>query len=142
MLQKLNHDTLPQHVTILGWLYIVSSLVGLVIGCLFMFLFSGIAVAAADREGTPVLILIALFLGGFLFLVGLPSLIAGIGLLRRQGWARVLALILGFFQLPSFPVGTALGLYTFWVLFQDAAPAYFASATGSTAITPDGGTGQ
>lgn len=142
MLQKLDREALAQHVTILGWLYIATSLIGLVAACLFMLLFTGIAAAAHDAEGTPVLLTIGTLLGGFLALIGVPSLIAGIGLLRRHNWARILALVLGFFQLPSFPIGTALGLYTLWVLFQDAAPAYFARAAGSTAITTDAGNPQ
>lgn len=137
MLQQLKPETIGQHVTILGWLYIASSALGLVVMCLFMFLLSGLGIAANDSEGTPILLLIAMCGGAFMALVAAPGLFAGIGLLRRQAWGRVLALIVGLFQLPGFPVGTALGLYTFWVLFQDAAPGYFARETANTAITPD-----
>lgn len=44
------------------------------------------------------------------------ALVAGIGLLTRKSWARGLALFLGFLCLVKLPVGTALGIYTFWVL--------------------------
>ena len=49
----------------------------------------------------------------------LPSIIAGIGLLYKQKWALILALILGCFKLFSFPIGTALGVYTIWVYAED-----------------------
>jgi phage shock protein PspC (stress-responsive transcriptional regulator) len=43
--------------------------------------------------------------------------IAGYGLLQRERWARVLALVMGFISLfINIPFGTALGIYTMWVL--------------------------
>jgi len=42
--------------------------------------------------------------------------ITGWGLLRRESWARILALVLGFLILINIPFGTALGVYTLWVL--------------------------
>jgi hypothetical protein len=42
--------------------------------------------------------------------------LVGIGLLRRERWARLLALIAGILVLIKFPIGTALGIYTLWVL--------------------------
>lgn len=47
------------------------------------------------------------------------NLIAGLGLLAYQGWARYLAMILSIFDLFNLPVGTAVGLYTLWVLMHD-----------------------
>jgi len=55
-------------------------------------------------------------IGGFLVVKGIVGIIAGWGLLDRQYWARILALILGFLSLLHFPLGTALGIYTLWVL--------------------------
>jgi hypothetical protein len=40
----------------------------------------------------------------------------GISLLRRKPWGRVLGIVLAIFALFKFPVGTALGIYTLWVL--------------------------
>ena len=42
--------------------------------------------------------------------------LAGWGLLHREPWARVVALVLGFVSLFNIPFGTALGIYTMWVL--------------------------
>ena len=41
---------------------------------------------------------------------------AGWGLMQREEWARVTALVIGFVALLSVPIGTALGIYTLWVL--------------------------
>jgi hypothetical protein len=42
--------------------------------------------------------------------------IAGWGLMQREPWARVIALVLGFLSLFNVPFGTAVGVYTLWVL--------------------------
>ena len=42
---------------------------------------------------------------------------AGYGLLQRERWARILTLVLSFLALFNFPLGTALGIYSMWVLF-------------------------
>lgn len=66
------------------------------------------------------------FLGGILTLVAsffmlkaILALIAGWGLLDYQPWARMFALVLGFLALLLPPVGTALGIYTLWVLLPE-----------------------
>ena len=40
----------------------------------------------------------------------------GWGLLHREPWARVVALVLAFISLFNIPFGTAVGVYTMWVL--------------------------
>jgi hypothetical protein len=54
-----------------------------------------------------------------IFFFSLPTIVAGIGLLYKQHWALILALILGCFKLFSFPFGTALGVYTIWIYAED-----------------------
>jgi hypothetical protein len=49
-------------------------------------------------------------------LSGLLGILAGWGLLDRQPWARMLAIVLGCIALIHIPFGTALGIYTLWVL--------------------------
>ncbi len=49
---------------------------------------------------------------------GALSLAAGIGLLMRQAWGRILALVIGCVSLLSLPFGTAIGIYTLWVLMS------------------------
>jgi hypothetical protein len=48
------------------------------------------------------------------------ALIAGYGLLNRRPWGRVLAIIAGVLAMIKFPIGTALGIYTLWVLASGA----------------------
>jgi len=49
-------------------------------------------------------------------LFGIGHLILAWGLFERQSWARMFGLVLGILALLRFPLGTALGIYTLWVL--------------------------
>jgi hypothetical protein len=49
------------------------------------------------------------------------GLIAGVGLLTCASWARILAVVLGCINLIHIPFGTALGIYTLWVLLSPGA---------------------
>jgi hypothetical protein len=48
------------------------------------------------------------------------ALIAGYGLLNRRPWGRIVAIIAAILALIKFPIGTALGIYTLWVLAPGA----------------------
>jgi zinc-ribbon domain len=77
-----------------------------------------------------------LFLPGLITTVGVGILVLGVlgvaagwGLWQRESWARIVALILGVVALVHFPIGTALGIYTLWVLLpNDAAAEYSRTA--------------
>ena len=69
--------------------------------------------------------IIGLSVGAFLVVMGVPGLAAGYGLLKRRPWARMLTLVLGILNLVNIPVGTAMGVYTLWVLLDDRAADYF-----------------
>jgi hypothetical protein len=43
----------------------------------------------------------------------------GWGLMQHQPWARIAAIVLGVLAIFHPPLGTALGIYTLWVLLAD-----------------------
>src|SRR5580698_6110277 len=55
-------------------------------------------------------------LGIFVVAKAACGFFAGWGVLHREPWARVIALVLGFISLFNVPFGTAVGVYTLWVL--------------------------
>lgn len=61
----------------------------------------------------------------FLFVIFLISaalrFITGWGLLKTEPWGRIFALVMAFLNLLHIPLGTALGVYTLFVLLPDAA---------------------
>lgn len=119
---------MEKHVQVLGILHIVYSGLGILIGAIVLFLFAGVGafvgsipdVPEPASEGVPALLaFIGLVIATLVFLFSVPGIIAGIGLLKRQEWGRILALIVGFFDLLHVPLGTALGVYTIWALMND-----------------------
>lgn len=51
------------------------------------------------------------------------EIFTGYSLLTRKPWARVLAIVMGILVLIKIPFGTALGIYTLWVLAPQASGA-------------------
>lgn len=49
----------------------------------------------------------------------LPSIIGGIGLLQKKSWGMTVTLIAGCISIFSFPIGTAIGVYTIFVFIED-----------------------
>jgi hypothetical protein len=54
-----------------------------------------------------------------LALFGVAHLVLAWGLFQREPWARTLGLVIGFLALLRPPFGTALGIYTIWVLLPE-----------------------
>ncbi len=61
----------------------------------------------------------------FFIATGVIGLIAGWGLYERRSWARILAIVLAFLSLFHPPFGTAIGIYTLWVLMPAASEAEY-----------------
>jgi len=116
------------HVKILGWLYIVLGLLGIISAAIVFVAVAGGGIISGDRQAIIITSIVAICVGGFLLLVSAPGIIAGIGLINFKPWARVLTLVLGFLNLPGLPVGTALGIYTLWVLLQEKTTPLFENA--------------
>ena len=117
---------MESHKKVLGIIYVISGvLLMLFVTLMTVFMGTIYALIAQELEANEVQILnlvagILRFIPAFLIVFfSIPSVIAGIGLLYRQPWALVLALILGCFKLFSFPIGTAIGVYTIWVFAED-----------------------
>lgn len=123
----MNERQLEQHVTLLGWVHIVGHAIFLIVGAFVFILLAGIGAASGDFQAARVLVVVATAVGVLMVLLALPGLASGYGLLKRRSWGRILAIVVGVLNLPNFPLGTALGLYTLWVLLQSGADDYFSS---------------
>jgi hypothetical protein len=116
---------MESHKRILGILYIISGAFQMILVFgLSMFITTILAFASSEIDPGKEVIFdfiarIFQFLPAVIIIFfSIPAIIAGIGLLYKQSWAMVLALILGCFKLFSFPIGTALGVYTIWVYVE------------------------
>ncbi|HEY5825586.1 MAG TPA: hypothetical protein VIT44_14525 [Cyclobacteriaceae bacterium] len=114
------------HKRVLGILFTVTGILQIMVFTILSLIFSTLfplIIEQADQDAVWILQWVSRFgqlLGILLiFFFAIPSVIAGIGLLNKQRWAMTLALILGCFKLFSFPIGTAIGIYTIWVFAED-----------------------
>jgi hypothetical protein len=115
-----------QHVTLLGSLLVAQGILGLLAALVVLLSVAGGGVLSGDAEAMAVTGIVGLAVGGFLALLALPSLIAGIGLLSRKRWGRIFALVVCILSLLHLPLGTALGIFGIYVLTRDDAAAQFA----------------
>ncbi len=109
------------HLAIAAWMRIAYSGLLLLSGAFIGALLLGLGAATQDSVAFEILGITGAAVGGLMLILSLPGLAAGIGLLRRLPWSRVLALVLSAFDLIIFPLGTILGAYTVFVLSQQAA---------------------
>ena len=126
---------MERHITVVGVLHIAYNVVGILIGLTLFTFLTGIGIFTGDDVALTVLTLVATFLAG-LFLIGsIPGVIGGIFLLQRREWARILVIIVSFFDLLHVPLGTLLGAYSLWVLLNADVVAVFQGKTpGVTAV--------
>jgi hypothetical protein len=112
---------LDHHLHILGTLWVIAGALFVIPGFVLMMI-SGVvrvAVPATETIGRFVAPLVLSIIGSSLFLVAAGGILVGWGLLKHQPWARVAAIVLGIVSLLHPPFGTALGIYTLWVLLSD-----------------------
>jgi hypothetical protein len=109
---------LAEHIRLVGILWLALGafeiLSSVVLYILANSLFSG---SARAIDGVPPWM--HPFMSGIavlVFIKAIGCLLAGWGLLQRDPWARLLTLVLAFVSLFYAPFGTALGVYTLWVL--------------------------
>jgi hypothetical protein len=104
------------HLQLLGILWLAFSALHAIAGVLLLFVN---AVFIHKLNAPPFLHPLLAGIGWFVLVKSAAGLAAGFGLMQREPWARTLALILGFISLfTSIPFGTALGIYTMWVLMS------------------------
>jgi len=113
------------NVKVLAWLHIVLGILGLLIGCFVVAIMMSAGLFSGDRTAMGILTIIAVIVVAITMLFSAPGIIAGVGLLQFHAWARVLALVLAFFNLLAVPHGTVFGVYTLISLLNTEAAALF-----------------
>jgi hypothetical protein len=117
---------MESHKRILAFIYIISGILQIMVMLIVMSVFSTLLPFIQDEAGRdaewvfrwliPFIRMMVMFI---IILFSIPSIIGGIALLNEKKWALSLLLILGCFKLFSFPIGTAIGIYTIWVYAKD-----------------------
>ena len=108
-------------VKIVGWLWIVNGMLSILMAIIGLAVINWPGIVPNPRDS-----LLASTGALCFFLPGIIAyIVAGYGLLKYKGWARILAIILAILNLILFPIGTALGIYTLVIMFNDETKALF-----------------
>ncbi len=114
------------HKRILAILYIISGSLQ-ILGMLLVSAFISIIIPFIMDEAGPDVQWVFVWLVPFIrtmaviiiIFFSIPSIIGGVGLLNNKSWSLTLLLVLGCFKLFSFPIGTAIGIYTIYVYSEN-----------------------
>lgn len=107
---------IEKHTRILAVLWLVISIYGLLRGSFIFFFGHAIATHFIPFPVRAFILPLAGVIGAVLLASSIAGFLAGWGLLNYRPWARMLTMILGIISLIHIPFGTALGIYTLWVL--------------------------
>ena len=110
---------MKQHLTIVAVLSIGFGILGVFIALIILVAIVGGGIISRDYEAIRITSIVGPAVAGFFALISVPDIIGGIGLLKRKNWARILVLILSCIGLLNIPIGTAVGIYSIWVLVHD-----------------------
>jgi hypothetical protein len=140
---------MEKHITLTGVLNIVyrGLHVFLAIGLFFLgiffkdFLWAILQMADAPMHDVPFEIfdlipMILIPVSIFMMTISVAGVAGGIGLLRHREWGRIVLMVVSFFNLLRIPFGTALGIYTLWVLMNDETIALMNPAQTAPAVKP------
>ncbi|HEX7359053.1 MAG TPA: hypothetical protein VF283_01040 [Bryobacteraceae bacterium] len=134
---------MQKHVKILAILNIVLGSLGVIAGVIIL-LIAGALAAWIGQWANPadavaavsILTGIGTAIAIFLFVLSLPSIIGGWGLLQFRPWARILMIVISALDLLHVPIGTAIGIYGLWVLLSEQGQRLFETGGWSPPQAP------
>ena len=112
---------MDKHITLLATFYVALSAVGLLAAAIVFTAVVGGGLLSGEEEAIFITSTVGTAVSSLVAVLSLPGLLAAYGLFKRRNWGRYLALVLGAMNVLNIPLGTALAVYTFWVLTQDDA---------------------
>ena len=115
---NLNHTIMERHINAVAALQIGLSIFNLLIAFLIFTVLKLVVGYAAEPNAEWILSLVADVIAIVFIIISVPSILAGMGLYKRREWARILTMVLSVIELFSFPIGTAIGIYSIWALVQ------------------------
>jgi hypothetical protein len=116
----LAQSRLEGHLRTLGTLWMVVGGLFAIPSAFLLLLGNSIHFVVHGREPFPAIVPLVLnLIGGSLLILAAGGVSVGLGLMQRRPWARIAAIILGVLAIFHPPLGTALGIYSLWVLLPD-----------------------
>ena len=96
--------------------------------CLLSLFVMGMFVGVSGGAPVGMIIFLCAFIGLLYGVMTIPSFVAGYALLKKKRWAKTAAIIGGVTAAMNFPIGTAVCVYTFWLLFSEQGKTLFDQA--------------
>jgi len=106
---------LTQHIRALGIAHIIYSCLLLIPAAIVFAVLNTVGFFVDDPEAAQILPVVGTGVAAFLFILAIPGLLAGYGVLTNKSWGLSVALVIGLLNILCFPFGTALGGYSLWV---------------------------
>lgn len=111
---------MEKHIRFITFLYLVIGIVGIVFGVVILNNFP-------EGSSTDIIALKGIFysknitsLHGILLLFySVPAIVAWYGVMKRKNWGRILSMVWAVVNIPSFLVGTVVGIYSLWIFLKD-----------------------
>lgn len=113
------------HIRAVAMLHIVFGALGTLTGAIAFIAIMFGGVLSGDAQAMGILGIVAVFVVTLLTILSLPSIIGGIGCLNGRRWGRIVLIVVSALDLLNFPIGTAIGGYSLWVLLNGETDAYF-----------------
>ena len=111
------------HIKALSAIYLVWGGMGIIAGVIVLTIFViGDGLMAVDDPNAGLVFgTIGIILVVITAIISVPNIMAGWALIKHKSWGRILTIILSILNVFAFPLGTALGIYGLWGLFQPEA---------------------
>ncbi len=71
------------------------------------------------RELLDLVPALLIIIGILMALVSIAAIVGSLGLMKKKEWGRITVIVVSFVNLIHVPLGTALGVYSLWVLLND-----------------------
>lgn len=111
---------MEKHIHFITVLYFIIGILGIISGMVILNSFS-------RSSESQTISLVGIFysknitsLHGILLLFyAVPALVAAFGVKKRKKWGRILSMVWAVVNIPSFLIGTIVGIYSLWVFLKD-----------------------
>lgn len=111
---------MKKHVTLVGSIHIGFGVLGLMAAVVVLIALSfARAFVGDDDVAQTVLRFLSVSIPILIGSLSTLGLIAGISLLVYRPWARYVIIVISILDCVNIPIGTAIGIYSIWVLIQD-----------------------
>jgi hypothetical protein len=118
--------TPEEHNKALGICHLVYGGLSALMMLAVLFFFGAIMFTIPGGEAPVGLFMIVLtFIMLWSFILTMPSFVAGYAILKHKSWAKPASIVAAVLETMSFPLGTAVAIYSFWFMFSDAGRAMY-----------------